>query len=201
MKDPCRNTELVSSFSFTGIIARIETLSNVLHLTIEQTVAGRLPTSYRLVIPRSVFDDEFPYSKGSTVMIQDAVVYERNSELRLRIADRSQISATTAAPGELNALAFSGEIIEVRKEQGYALVLFEQTVADRFPTRLEVMLPDTVELEHPPKVGDIGLVDHALLYEKDGLPRAKLTRPTYKVLYTPDYVLDLGTIDAKEAFI
>lgn len=202
MKDPCRNKELCSSFSFTGTITEIKNLSNVLHLTISQNVAGRLPTGYRLVIPKAVFDEEEqPFMRGDTVMVQDAVLYERNSEFRVRIAEKSQIRATTAQPGELNALAFSGEIVDVREESGYLLILIEQNVADRFPSKLEVMIPKSVQLEHPPKVGDIGLIDNAILYEKDGLYRAKINRATYKILYTPDYVLDLGTIEAKETFI
>lgn len=201
MKDPSRNAELCSSFTFTGTIADIRRLSRALQLTISQMVAGRLKTDYILMIPFDAETDEFLYAPGDTVLVQDAMLYEKNSEMRLRISDLSQIRATSAQPGELNALAFSGRIVEVREENNYSLAQFEQTVADRFPTKLEVMFPSSVELEFPPKVGDIGFISHALFYEKDGRYRAKVERPTYSRLYSPDYVLDLGTIEAKELFI
>ena len=201
MKDPSRNAEFCSSFTFTGTIVDIRRLNKALHLTVSQMVAGRMKTDYILIIPFDADSEEFPYAPGDTVFVQDALLYEKNSEMRLRISEVSQIRATTAQSGELNALAFSGRIVEVRKEQNYSLVLFEQTVADRFPTRLEVLFPATVELEFPPKVGDIGYISYALFYEKDGLYRAKVDRSTYKRLYSPDFILDLGTIEAKEMFI
>lgn len=203
MKDPCRNPELMSSFTFTGTIACVETSDKTLVLSIEHLAADRFLTDFKLIIPRaSVGTEEFPFMPGEAVMVEDALVYEKDNEVRLRIADMSQIWVTTARPGEVNALSFSGKIVDIKEETGYNLVYLEQNVYDTFMTRIEVIVSDSVKMEYPPKVGDIGLITHALFYEKDGSFRAKLNRKAdYKVLYTPDVVMDMGTIEAKELFI
>ena len=204
MKDPSRNPAFESSFTFTGTITDIKCSAKKMQVMIRQDVAGgRLPTDYNLVIPAaSVQTEDFPYAKGDTVMVEDALLYEKDSEFRLRIETMDQIRATTAQPGELNSLSFSGQIVEVKAESGYKLLLMEQNVKDTFLTRLEVILLDSAENEIQPKVGDIGFIKSALFYEKDSSFRARLTRSfTYKVLYTPDVVMNLGTIEAKEKFI
>ena len=203
MKDPSRNPALEASFSFTGVITDIERVGKKMQVQVHQDAAEKFPTDYKLVIPLSALqNEEFPYAAGDTVMIQDALLYTKDSEIRLRTAFMDQVSATTAQQGELNALSFSGEIVEVKEEAGYTLVLMKQTYRDKYTTILEVIIPSSVRLEQPPKAGDIGYIRSAILYEKEGGYRAKITRNnTYKVLYSPDAVMCLGTIEAREKFI
>lgn len=203
MKDPLKNPSFESSFSFTGTITRVTEEGKTMQICIHQDAAGgRMPTDYKLIVPLSaVPTEDFPYMKGDTVMVEDALLYTKNSEVRLRITDMEQIRATTAHPGELNALSFSGEIIEVKEERGHIVAIMKQTYEGFFTTALEVVIPSSVKLDAPPKVGDIGYIKSAILYDKSGVFRAKMTRPTYKVLYTPDAVMCLGTIEAKELFI
>lgn len=203
MIDPLRNPAFESSFSFTGTITRVEKDAKTMHLLIHQDAAGgRMPTDYKLVIPLSaVLTEEFPYMKGDTVLVEDALLYTKASEIRLRISDMAQIRATTAQPWEVNALSYSGEIVEVKEEAGFDLVLMKQTYKETFTTTLEVMIPKSLKMEESPKAGDIGYIKSAVLYDKQGQLRAKITRPTYKILYTPDAVMCLGTIEAKELFV
>jgi len=202
MKDPSKNAEFCSSFSFTGTIARITENGKTMQLTIRHFAAGRFQTDFKLVIPKtSVETEAFPFVQGDVVYVDDALMYVKDSEVRLRIPDMRQIRATSAQPGEFNTLSFSGKIVEVKEEKGYKLVLMEQNVKDTFMTSLEVVIPSSVKLDPMPKAGDIGYISHALLYDKDGIYRARLSRPTYSILYTPDVVMDMGTIEAKEAFV
>ena len=201
MKDPSRNASLLSSFTFSGTITNIVKTDKVMQLTIRQDVCGKLRTDFKLLIPlAAVTTDEFPYVAGDTVLVRDALLYEKDSEVRLRISSMAQLSATTAHPGEFNALAFSGKIVETKKEDGGDIVVMEQDVLDLFNTRLEFLIAPGVKLEAGPKVGDIGLIHSALFYDKGGCFRARISRPTYLVLYTPDVVMNLGTIEAKEVF-
>lgn len=201
MKDPARNPALISSFSFTGTIANIRKDGKTMQISINQNVAGRLPSDFRLILPLSaVTTDEFPYVQGDTVLVEDALLYEKEHEFRLRIEDMIQIRGTTADPGDVNTLSFSGTIVDVKEVTGYKLVYMEQSVMDHFRTTLEVMIPGSVGLDTQPKIGDIGFIKSAIFYEKNGTWRAKLVRSTYSILYTPDAVMDLGTIEARERF-
>lgn len=203
MKDPLRDPAFESSFSFTGTITGVKRNDKIMQIMIHQGVAnGRMPTEYKLIIPMAaVMTEEFPYTKGDTVMVEDALMYTKDSEVRFRIASMTQIRTTTAQPGELNALSYSGEIVEIKEEAGYILALMKQTYADTFTTTLEVMIPRSAKMDAP-KAGDIGFIKSAILYEKNGKFRAKVSRPTtYKVLYSPDAVMFLGTIEAKEKFV
>lgn len=202
MKDPVRNPAFESSFSFTGTIASVSNAGKTMQLLIHQDAAGgRMPTDYKLIIPMSaVMTEEFPYVKGDTVLVEDALLYTKDSEVRLRIASMTQIRTTSAQPGELNSLSFSGEIVDVKEEAGYTLVQMKQTFEGIYTTSLEVVIPGSVKMDMP-KAGDIGFIKSAVLYEKSGVFRARISRPTYKVIYSPESVMFLGTIEAKEAFI
>lgn len=202
MKDPLKNPAFESSFSFTGTVAGVTRQGKIMRLLIHQDAAGgRMPTDYKLIIPlAAVMTEEFPYMKGDTVMVSDALLYTKNSEVRLRIASMEQIRSSSAQPGELNALSFSGEIVEVKEEAGCSIMLMKQTYADTYTTVLEVMIPRSVKMDAP-KAGDIGYIKSAILYEKNGVFRARLSRPTYKVIYSPDAVMFLGTVEAREKFI
>lgn len=204
MKDPSRNPALDSSFSFTGTIVDVAKTGKIMQVMVQQDVAGRLPTDYKLIIPAAALGSEtFPYTQGDTVMVLDALLYTKNAETRLRISSMDQLRSTTARPGELNTLSFSGEIVEIKEGQGYDLVYLKQTYEETYTTILEVLFPKSLleKMERQPKVGDIGYIKSAILYEKIGSFRAKISRPTYKCLYTPDVVMYLGTIEAKEKFI
>ena len=203
MKDPAKNPAFESSFSFTGTITGIRKEGKTMQLLIHQDVfSGRFPTEFKLIVPLGILlTEEFPYVKGDVVFIEDALFYMKDSEFRLRIEDMTQIRSTTAQPGEVNAFSFSGEIVDVSKEQGYMLAVLKQSVQDFFETSLELVIPDSVKLEKMPKKGDIGFIKSASLYDKEGSVRARIARPTYKVLYSPDVVMKLGTIEAKELFI
>lgn len=202
MRDPATSTDILSAFTFTGTISEIVKNPKIVCITVFQCVAGRLPTEYKVIIPVSALvDGEFPYIQGDTVLIQDALMYEKNAEVRFRIDSIEQMKSTSADPGTFNALSFTGKIVEIRKEKGCTLAVMEQNVRDHFKTSVEVMFLDSVEMDEKPKVGDIGFIHSALLYEKDGSYRARLGRPDlFKVLYTPDAVMCLGTVEAKEEF-
>lgn len=200
IKDPCTDSSFRNGFTFSGTITDIVKSAKKLEITVHQIVAGRIPTDYKLLIPLTAIpdDSEFPYIQGDTVLVQDALVYEKNGEIRTRISSPLQIKRCSDE-GLLNSLSFTGKIVEVQEEARFKLVTMEQDVRETLKTRIEVMVLNTLSV-YPPKVGDIGFIWDALFYEKDGKYRAKLERDTYKCFYTPDIVMDMQTIEAKELF-
>ena len=201
MKDPAKNEAALNSFSLTGVIAGIEQQIKTLQLLIHQDVVGKMPTDFKLMVPKAILPEQiFPYVQGDTVMVEDALLYMKDSEVRLRIESMTQIRGTTASPGDFNTLSFSGKIVETKEEAGHLLVTVEQKVMDVFSTSLDFLIPKNVKMETLPKAGDIGLFKSAILYDKEGSFRARIDRPTYTVLYSPDIVMYMGTVEAKEAF-
>lgn len=200
IKDPCTDAEFINGFTFTGTITEIVSTAKTINLTIHQNVVKRIPTDYKLLIPLTALSDGegFPYSQGDAVLVQDALVYENNGEIRLRINSLMQIKLCNEE-GLFNCLSFTGKIVEIKEEDRFKLVSMEQNVKDNFLTRIEVMILNNLTV-YPPKVGDIGFIYSALFYEKDGSYRAKIERPTYKCFYTPDIVMDMQTVEAKELF-
>ena len=195
-----KNPEFDNRFSFSGTITRIRKTKTCLHVTINQNVAGTMGTDFRLVVPHSalVESDSFPYAQGDTVLVQDAVLYEKANELRLRVSRPGQIKPCSEQ-GLVNSLSFSGKIIDVKEEKSYLLVRLAQTVDQRFETGLEVLVTKSVGIR--PKPGEVGYVCAAIMYDKDGVYRAKIELPTqYKLLYSPDIIMSLGKTDASERF-
>lgn len=195
-----KNPEFMNSFTFTGTITRIKETKSCLHVTINQNVADTMSTDFRLVVPFSALPDrQFLFSEGDIVLVQDAVMYEKANEMRLRVERPGQIRVCSQQ-GLFNSLSFSGKIVELKKGgKNFDLMKIQQTVCGKYVTTLEVLVMDTVKAQ--PKQGEIICITSAMLYDKNGLYRAKIENPSeIKLLYSPDTVLFLGKTDAKERF-
>lgn len=194
-----RNPDFDNRFSFSGRIARIKKAPTAYHVTISQNVAGMMPTEYCLVVPDKALTEEgFLFSEGESVFIQDATLYQKGSELRLRICRQSQMRLC-ADEFVLNSLSFSGQIIENKEEKNCRMIKLKQTVDGRFETTLNVLVAKSVEATLKP--GEIGYIKSALLYEKDGAYRARIERSSqYSLLFSPDIVMELQRTEAKERF-
>lgn len=195
-----RDLVFQSSFSFSGTITKLGRDKKSWHVLIHQNVAGKLPTDFRLVV-QATKDADFPYEPGSRVYVEDALVYQKEGELRLKIDSLEQIALINQ---DINSLSFSGEVVDVKEEPRAYIVTLKQNVIDVFETKIDVLILKSFKLKEPPRIGDTGFIRSALLYEKDGSPRARIKRGSqYSVLYTPEDVLklNLGAVDATEVFI
>ena len=192
-----KNPEFDSCFTVTGKIASIRKAGRSLHLLVQQNVAGKLPTTFKVVYPAKA-GPEFSYRVGDTVLLQDMILYQKDGELRLKVPN-IRLIRHCQEQDLLNTLSFSGRVTDVTVNKAHRLIILQQTVADRFETTLEVLIPSSVPV--PVKKGDVGYIRSAFLYQKNGLFRAKIENESqYKCLYSPDKVNDLGTVEAKERF-
>lgn len=91
---------IVNDVSVSGCVSEMTTANKggqTMLLHIEQLVLGKFPTTYKVVVPADILngmtEDEvrlFP-ERGDFVLVQNALSYEKNGEMRLKIERPEQL--------------------------------------------------------------------------------------------------------------